>query len=241
MFNNLNDNVAVEDNRLGGGFQLKETDVYTGKIKMAYGDTFDSGAMFIQLNVELDDGSEYRERLIVTNKEGKNFYIDKKTGVERGLPGFTIANDICLVTLGIPLSEVSGEEKTVKVYDYEAQAEVPQTKYVLMDLIDKEIKISIRKIKKNKQAKNDSTGKYENINEAQEINEIHTVFDVESNFTTTELRNQVEEPEFHDKWLEKYKGVEIDNFKEVKGGSSKPFGAAKAGATAKTGNPFKKS
>lgn len=240
MFKQLNDNVEVEDNRLGGGRELLETGSYNGTISMAYGDSFDSGATYIKLKIDLDNGGTYEENLIITGKTGNNFYTDKKTGVQRGLPGYTIANDLCLLTVGTPLSETEGEDKQVLVYDFDLSQEVPQSKYVLTDLIGKPIVLTIQKIRKNKQAKNESTGKYDNTAEEQIVNEIHTVFSAETGHSATELRNQVEEAEFLGKWSEKYTDQLIDRYKEVKGGSG-AFGKSAGGAAkTATGNPFKK-
>ena len=237
LFKNLDQDVAIEENRLGG-FTLFPTDIYEAEIKMAYADAFPSGANFVQLQFEMPDGREYSERLIITNSSGENTYNDKRTGVKKGLPGFTILNDIHLFVTGEPLNAAKTEKKQVLVYDYDLGKEVPQSKEVLIELIGQKIAMSIQQIKKNKQEKNESTGKYEDVNEAREVNEIHTIFHPETKFTTTELRNGVEEPVFWDKWLEKNKDKVIDRFKEV---NSKPaaFGMG-GGNKAASGNPFAK-
>lgn len=238
MFNNLKDDLAIEENRAGGGFAPFEQDIYTGTVKMAYGDAFDSGSQFIQLTLEMEDGREYNERLIVTNREGKNYYV--RDNVERGLPGFTVANDICLSVAGLPLSQVQGEEKSVLVYDYDLKKKVPQRKYVLTPIIGGTVSVAISKNIKNKQKK--VGNEYVDINEEMVENTIHTVFHTESRFTTTEARNNATEAAFWDLWLDKNKGKERNTYKEVaEGGSSggSMFGGNTGGA-AQAVNPFTK-
>ena len=117
LFGNLkSDGLEQTQDRLGGGYQPKETDIYTGKIKALYAGKSAGGAQSVSLILSLADGSEYRETFWITNKKGENFFLNKDDKTKKvPLPGFTIVDDLCLVTTGKPLAEQDTEEKTIKL------------------------------------------------------------------------------------------------------------------------------
>lgn len=60
LFGNLkSDGLEQTQDRLGGGYQPKETDIYTGKIKALYAGKSAGGAQSVSLILSLADGSEY--------------------------------------------------------------------------------------------------------------------------------------------------------------------------------------
>ena len=80
LFGNLKDktkNAEATKDSLGGGFGAKETDIYTGVVKVAYVGKADSGADWMQLIVEdlkNSDGApagEYREQVYFTSGKEK--------------------------------------------------------------------------------------------------------------------------------------------------------------------------
>jgi hypothetical protein len=236
------DGLEESTDRLGGG-GVRESDIYTGKIKYAYAGTSSGGAMSLNLCVDFG-GQEYRETVWVTNKKGENFFLNKQDNSKKvPLPGFTVAEDICLIVTGKGLAEQEMEEKVLKLWDFDASAEVPKSVPVLVELTGQEISLGLIKQIENKQKKNDNTGEYEPTEEERESNFTDKVFHTETKMTVAEARNGQETGEFWDKWITKNKGRLNDKRKFKDGGagkSGKPAGAPKAaGAPAASAAPKK--
>lgn len=227
MFGNMTtDGLEQAQDRLGG-FSLKETDIYPGTIKAAYAGKSEGGAMNITLIVDLA-GSEYRETIYISNKKGENFFLNPQDNTKKvPLPGFTTINDICLIAVGKPLSEMGTEEKVFNVYDKDAKRELPKTVQMLTELIGGKIALGIVKSIVNKSEK-DAAGVYQPTAETREENTIDKVFHPEEKKTVAEAVNG-QDGGFWDKWLEKNKGKTIDK-RKVKdgqaGSSSRPAPAA---------------
>ena len=216
IFSNLvTNNLEQTEDRLGG-FTPFATDLYTGKIKLAYAGVSDGGAQYIHLIVVMANNREYSEIIYITNKNKQNFFT--KNGKNFPLPGFTTIDDICLMTTEKPLSQQTTEDKMVKVYDNTQKKEVPKSLPVLVDLLDKEITLGIVHQISSKMNK-DSNGHYTiNTGETRDENFIDKVFHTPTMLTTVEARNGVENAEFHKLWLEKNQGKVRDNTK--KGGTA---------------------
>ncbi len=69
---NANQLEAVKDS-VGGGFTVLDTDIYKGTVKMAFLDTWGSGATYVALTLTLD-GKDYNENITITNKKGETVY-----------------------------------------------------------------------------------------------------------------------------------------------------------------------
>lgn len=231
MFSKLgNQNLEETTDTLGGGGSYTvPSDMYEVKIKQAYGHTAASGALAVHLELEIPGRENtYSETIYVTNKNGENFYT--RNGKNFPLPGFSTIEDICLITTGSSLEDQPHEDKLVNIWDFETSKHIPKERPVLVDLIGKSFTAGILETRENKSAKNQSTGKYEPINEERIVNSIQKVWDTESQSTVYEARNG-KEPEFWDAWKEKYSGVQQDKYKEVKGGGS---ASASAGSSRPT-------
>lgn len=233
-FGTLN-NTDLEESRdvLGGGNQPLETDAYTGKIKLAYAGKSAQGANFLAVHIDAN-GREYRETIYVTNRKGENFYPrdDKKIP----LPGFTVANDLALLSTGQDLASQTFEEKVVSLYDFDERKEVPTKVLAATSMMGKDITVGILKTITNKSKKNESTGAYEPINEKREENNIDKVFHAETKKTVSEFTTRAENAEFYPKWVEKNRGQTRNKYKE-QGSSGLPGQAAPApgGASAPAG------
>ena len=229
LFGNLkSDGLEQSTDNLGGGGFTRESDIYSGKIKMAYAGAAKSGARFVQLIVDLPDGKEYKETVYITNQKGENFYLNKSDNSKKvPLPGFTTIDDICLCATGKPLAEQDAEEKIVKIYDFEAKAELPTSVPVLIELLGQDISLAILKVTENKQAKN-ASGVYEATAETRDINSIDKVFNTDTKMTVVEARNKAEAPVFWDNWLERNKGKTRDKTSKVIGNPGAP-GTARSG------------
>lgn len=225
MFQNLtNEGLEDSQDRLGG-FQALESDIYTGTVKMAYTGESSGGAIFVHVVFDFK-GTEFRTIQYVTNKKKENFFVNQSQK-KIPLPGFNIIDDLCLATIEKPLSQVVPEEKSVMVYDRDAQKELPKAMPVLVDLIGKEVSVGVIKQIVNRNVKNQSTGKYEPTAETREENEVDKVFHTASKRTIAEARNG-EDAIFWDKWLDRNKGETRDRTVKVNGGQGGNDGAPKA-------------
>lgn len=229
MFGSLTtDGLEQASDRLGG-FQPFNTDIYPASIKAAYAGQSDGGARSVTLIAEAD-GREYRETLWITNKKGENFFLNKQDPTKKvPLPGFTVIDDICLITTGKPLAEQETEEKVVNVYDREAGKEIPKTVPMLVGLLGQPIKLGIVRQLENKTEK-DGAGNYIPTAETRETNFIDKVFHPEQNMTVVEARNGADSATFHDSWLERNKGETRDRrtVKDGEGGTAGRPGASRA-------------
>lgn len=241
-FGNLtNDGLEETEDRLGGGYQPLETDLYTGVIKAFYaGKSKSSDARNVSVLFQVGD-KEYRETIYVTNKNGENWFLNKDDKTKKvPLPGFTTIDDICLAATGQALADQAWEEKTIKLYDYDLKKEVPTVVMMAVDVIGKTVSLGIQKILENKGEKQ-ADGSYEPGPETREINSIVKAFHTETKMTMAEARAGKEAGEFWDQWVEKNKGVVRDNrkIKDGQAGSVAGKAAPKAGATGATTAPRK--
>lgn len=206
---------------LGGGGPLP-TNVYPGIISMVYAGESSGGAKSLTVHVALDNGREYRETLYVTSskeKGQKNYY--ERDGKKHPLPGYTVANDLALLSTGKDLSNQTWEEKVVKVYDYNAKAEVPTKVLVATSMLNLPIKLAIQQETRNKRAKN-AQGVYEETNDSVDVNSIDKVFHHKSGQTSNELmasKDQNAPGEFIEKWQAKNADKTRNRFKSVSGAS----------------------
>lgn len=228
LFKNLthSKDIAETKDTLGGGSFVKESGVYDGVIKMAFATTAASGAMAVELHIDLEDGTLYRETIYVTNRNGENFYKDKKTGAPRYLPNFVTVDELCAITTSEYLAAQETEPKTFKLYDKEAKTEINKEVPTLTALSKKKVKLGIIKKIENKQTLNESTGKWVDTNETRESNEINKVFS-EDGFTLNELLAKADEPEFITDWITKNEGYTRDTSKVVGGTSTAKPGVGK--------------
>lgn len=207
-----------------GRYSPLETGVYTGVIKAAYAGQSKGGAHSVSLIITIGD-QEYRETSYITNRKGENFYLNKQDSTKKvPLPGFTIIDDICLVTSGKPLCEQNTEEKVIKLYDVEAKKELPKSVPMLTDIIGLQVTLGIVKQLVNKTEK--SGDEYVPTAETKEENYIDKVFHTETKMTVAEARSGAENAAFQDAWSKKNTGQTRDK-REIKDGVSASSGPPK--------------
>ncbi|AYR04229.1 ssDNA-binding protein [Escherichia phage OLB145] len=246
LFGNLAGQAAKAEkatDNLGGGFGAKESDIYLANLKVAYVGKAASGANFIQIIADLTDldghsAGEYREQLYITSGTEKGCKCTyEKNGKEYFLPGYTVINDILVMTSGETIPEAVFEEKVVNVYDFDEKKEVAKSVMVPVNAIGGKFAVAILKSEEDKQTK-DGSGNYVSTGETRFTNTIEKVFHPDLHLTVVEAEEltergkelTVEEAVFWDKWLEKNKGVTRD--KTTKGGASGKAGQPpKPGAT----------
>jgi hypothetical protein len=230
LFGNLkNDGLEESQDRLGGGFQPRNTDIYDMEIVLFYAGQAPSGAKSVTIHAK-DATGLYRETVYITNKAGENFFLNKEDNKKKvPLPGFTTVDDICLAATGFPLAEQEFVEKVFNLYDFDQKKEVPTKVMCAPEVMGKTVSLGIQKVLEDKTAKNASTGDYEPTGESKETNTIAKVFHTESKVTMAEARNG-SEAKFWDSWLERNKDQTYDK-RTNKDGAGKP--ASKAPPQAK--------
>lgn len=214
---------AVDKDTLG--YQKLDTDVYLMDIKYAYLATAKhSKAQSFNIEAISADGKRHREAIYITNKLGSN-----KNEKGEYLSGFLLANSICLLAAGVPLVKTTVEKKTINLWNYDKKGEVPTDVSMIMNVLNKPIKLAIQQIRKNKQKQNDQ-GVYVNTNEEKTEITIQKAFRFDTNKTEAEIRNKAD-AKFMDDWLTANKGKVRDMYKPVEGqGNAGAPGGGFAGA-----------
>jgi len=222
-----------------GGRALLDSNAYKCTIEHAFLKASDKGAIGLHLHLRTEDNKEIRQVMYLTNQKGENFYT--RENEKHYLPGFNIGNSLALVTTGKQLSDLSTEQKWVKLYDSTAKAEVPTEVPMLMDMVNQEVYVGLLKVINDKTVKNEATGKYDPTGETREDNEIDKFFCAKPAFdkmTTTEIKAKQGGQEvtdlFYTKWVETNKGQVKNKAKGAAAGGT--AGAPKAAAAAGSGN-----
>lgn len=203
-----------------GGYSLFESGLYTDTVKLVFfGKSQSSDAQFAEIHMDIG-GQNMSERIYFTNGKGENTY--SKDGKDYFLPGFEMLNDLCLITTGSELVDLedSIEEKTVKLYDYEAKKDLPKNVPCLTAVMGEKVTAAIIKQTVDKQKKSDATGNYENTGETRDENVFSKFFDVDSGMTVPEAHKGDEEATFIHAWDKKNTGVTRDRSKGVTNGSA---------------------
>lgn len=180
------------------GYSPLESGAYEAIVKMAYVTTSERGAQAVNIIANIGK-REYRETLWVTNAKGENFYLDKQNGAKRPMAGYTIANNLTQICLGVPLKGIAGVERAVKIYSKEAKAEVPTTVMAIDGLFDIPVTLGILKEIHDKTT-DDGNGKYVPTGDTREVNVINQVFSAETHQTAAEIEKKAEATAY-DRWV----------------------------------------
>jgi hypothetical protein len=244
VFGNLTTEGLEEQGDRLGGFAAIPTDAYIATIKAMYaGKASASNAQNVTILADIN-GTEYRETIYITNKQGQNFFHPKDgkgnrdTTKRNPLPGFSVVNDICLFITGKPLNEQTTEEKQMNVYDVEAKKELPKSVQVISATMGEPIGLAIIREIVFKQEKN-SNDEYVDTNETRIQNNIDKVFHPTMQVTASEVKHTPEgktpEADFIPKWTEQNKGKDRDKTKGKSSGeapkSGKPGAAGNSAST----------
>ena len=229
--------IAAEKDSVGGGFVL-DSNVYNFTIKLAYLQKAASDAMALVVHLTTEDNKDVRQQFWMTSgkeKGCKNYFVDKK-GEKQYLPGFNMANSLCLLTVGKEISQMETETKVVNLYSSEAKAEVPTNVEMLTELLGKQVLGGLIKQVVDKTAK-DAAGNYQPTGETREENELDKLFRERDGKTTAEILAQAPEAVFIETWKKKWVGQVKDKSTKTAGtaGAPKAAGAAATG-TAKPQN-----
>ncbi len=225
------------------GRSLLNSDVYDYEIKMMYLDAAQSGAKFARvefaLSLEGNDAGTHTETVYFSNKAGELTYKDKQSGEAKALPGFVTIDSLCKTAVQKQFVKQSTEEKQIKVWDGGEEKVLP--KEVVTSMLGAKGKVAIKRIVKNKQAKND-TGKYVDTAETMTINEMdktftadgYTVNELVANHALTQKGEDAKPATFINTWIEKFQGKEINQVKKVSDAQAGSISGATGGSEAKS-------
>ena len=181
----------IEKDYLGGG-QLLETDIYSAKIKYAFiGKSNNSKARCLTLCLLIGD-TEINRQIWMTNGEGEVTFKNKKTGELENLPGYNQVNALAMLLVGKEIGNLEVEEKTLKLYDFDAKKELPQAVDCFTELHDMELQVAIQRQTVDKTEKNTNTGEYEPTGETRDVNEFIKFFPADRQVTVSEVAHFIE-------------------------------------------------
>jgi len=223
-------NSSIE--KLGGGFSW-ESGVYDTVISMVYLNQSESEAVSFNVVLKNAAGKELEESFWIKSgkaKGNKTFYT--KHGKDFPLPGYSVANSMCVAATGESLAKnmETAEKKTIQVYDSTEGKKVSKERPVLVPLLNLKVKVAVQQILEYKQKKNDATGAYENTGETRTVNECK-FFGNPDGKTTEEILSDSPAGMF-DKWSEKYAGQVIDKTATKKASATAVMGGSAPAAPA---------
>ncbi|AWN06216.1 putative ssDNA-binding protein [Erwinia phage phiEaP8] len=233
MFSGMSDQgMEKQEDRVGGGGFILDTDLYTGRIKAAYVGKSSGGAMSITILFTPAGGKEYRETVYITKKTGENFYV--KDGKKYPMPGFSLINNLCMIATGAPLDQQETEEKVLNIWNSDEKKELPTAVQVISGLTDAEVTFAIQKVLENKSELRGND--YVAIPDTRESNNIVNVIHTESGLTVREAEEGKTEPVYGPAWLEKNKGQVYDKRTIKDGAAGAPTRPGAAGGAPKSGD-----
>lgn len=207
-----------------GGFAPIESGVYDAIIKIAFAGQSKGGAHNVTFHLDIN-GREHRETIYVTNKQGENFYLNKRDQTKKmPLPGFTMANNLALLATGFDLGNLAVEERVIKLWDKDAAGEINTKVNAFVDLTGKAIKVGIIQQIVDKNV-DDGTGKYVPSGETRNESVLDAVFHAESDRTVNEVKANGP-AEFLGKWEAKNKGQIKNRSSKVEGQTGRPGATA---------------
>lgn len=217
---------VVEDDFLGSGRKIYDTDAYPAKIDLAYAFVSPKGAIGVHLafSIKANDKMEkFTEEIYFTNQKKETTYF--REGKNHPLPGFLRLNSISQLLVGKDIDKLASETKMVSRYNGETKKEEPVEVSLLTELSDKQLFLGLSHIKENKRT--NVNGKWLRTAEIIEKNEISKIFNVDK-LSHAEVVAGETAPNFYNRWIEKYQGKIEDKVKD----------AEVASASAPAASPF---
>lgn len=236
LFAGLESDKSIENETDYIGTTVLESGLYEFTIDVAFMTVADSGAKAFNLRLKYDGDKDYRQVLYVSSgkaKGGANFYTDKN-GKKRYLPGFNIANAICLLTVKKEISKQVAVEKVINLWNKDAKAEKPTPVKVIDALTGKKFLGGVIKQVVDKRVKDPATAKYVPTGETREENDIDKIFRASDGLTVAEIRAKVTEAVYKDTWEKVNTGVTRN---KAKGTSAAPGTPGAAASKTTPGSP----
>ena len=213
----LDDDVKPQEERMPSGSDgsyILDSGVYPMVVEMAYFSKSKGGALALNLTLQSEEfKTRVRQTLWVTSgdqKGNKNYYVDKD-GNKRALPGMAQADELAKILTGKSLSDLSTEEKVIKLYNYDTKQEEPTKKEVLMDFLGERLIVGIVKIQDNKRVQT-GDGNWIDGPDKREFNEFLKFF-TDDGRTLAEKEAGETEAKYLAAWKEKHEGNTINHYK----------------------------
>lgn len=206
---------TVEETDSIGANALLDSNVYLGIIELAYLNVSAGGATSLNVNYNIK-GKILKSTMWITSGKAKGCKTTytNKNGKEVHLPGFSIANHICLLTAGVNIYELDTEKKVIKLYNYEAKKDIPTEVECLTPIMGKEIQLGVIRQIVDKNVKTDS-GQYVPSGDTREENEVDKIFQAGTGRTVVEIKAE-ENAVFIDTWKNKWTDVVRNKAKGAK-------------------------
>lgn len=203
----IEEDVTIQEAQDFDGKRTVETNIYQGKIKLAYLDKSKKSANSVNLLLELNGKVVNFTEYVTsgTDKGCKNYYIDSKTQKKMLLPGMQAMNELAQVVTGVTIAKQDMEEKVIKIFDYDLKKEAPVKRMVLTSLNNQPITVAIQEIRENK---------YSDPTQAIFKNTILKVLHADTQTTLAEHNKGKTVATWAPKWLEKNADLLKDTFKE---------------------------
>jgi len=210
----MRDDIKLTETSMGGGSFLWDSGVYECTVDMAYFDVSQGGANSLNLTILNSEGKKLKQTFWFTNRKNGITFADQK-GENKYLPGYVLANNLCLIVTEKDINESydAAKTKTINVYDFVAKKEKPTEKLVAVNLLSKKIKVAVLKQIVNKRVKQGN--EYVNSAETRDENDIKEFYFDDTGLTVVEKANGLTEAILIHKWDERNKGKIISRVKEV--------------------------
>jgi len=177
----------IETDYIPSGFAVLETDTYPGEIKAVYiSDAQNSKAQAVNFIIKLDNGTEFKQKIWVSNKAGELTYKDKTTGKPKNLPGYMQVDAIAMLLVGKIMSKLDTDDRTLNLYDFTAKKEMPKMVPCFVELHNVRGNFDIQKQQVAVTKKNDA-GVYVPNGEVKDINELIKAYPEDKFCTITEV------------------------------------------------------
>ena len=202
--------------RVGGGGFAWESGVYDATVKMVYLNQAVSEARSFNIILENSEGKELRETFWVRSGKAKgNKVYYEKNGKQFPLPGYSLANSLCVAAVGESLAKCieSAEKKTINIWNSEIKKEAPTERPVVMKLVNKPIKVAVHQVIEDRMSK-DSNGLYVSTGESRTVNNCK-FFGNGAGKTAEEITKGAESTMF-DKWAARNTGTIVDKSSKTK-------------------------
>jgi len=194
---------------IGGNFEVPKTDVYPITLGHVYTTKTSKGGTAITIIGKYEDGTEFKKTIYPTStKSGveKNTYLGKDNKPVY-LADFLHFDALCLLVLGKPASEVTTEDKMVKIFDNDLKKEVPKKVATFVDFNGKQVLLALTRVLKTKQKIVGDT--YVDAEGTRTEQNLDKVFRYVDRKTVTEVSTQ-SDATYMDAWLAKYQGKDKD-------------------------------
>ena len=230
-FLNFNTGGAKQETEsLGGGRTLFDSAVYPAKIKQVYFDAYDGGSRFASVTLDIN-GKDYEERFLLANARGESFWTDGD-GKPQQYSGLTRLEELVFAAGFANIQSTNPGQGNIRAWDKNTKSFVIKSHPTVMTSVHgKDVAVAILKINQNKQQKNQVTGKYDKLNEAEEINQIDKFSNMQG-VTLIENAKNVNPPTFMAAWKEKWTGKVNDKYKQQKNAPTTGTPSAAGGSAA---------